>query len=100
MVYSAKKTGKEFDLKSGSKALLCLPLTFIAGKMMLVRGFVLGLDLHIAKPSSSPLKNTTKLYDFVAMTPYQLERSIEDLDKVKCLIVGGSPVLELSLIHI
>ena len=94
MVYSAKKTGKEFDLKSGSKALLCLPLTFIAGKMMLVRGFVLGLDLHIAKPSSSPLKNTTKLYDFVAMTPYQLERSIEDLDKVKCLIVGGSPVLE------
>ena len=94
MAYSAKLTGKQFNLKPGDKALLCLPLDFIAGKMMLVRALVLGLDLYITKPNRSPLKNFSKLFDFVAMTPYQLEKSIEHLNRVKCLIVGGSPVGE------
>lgn len=94
MAYSAKKTGERFNLKSGDKALLCLPLSFIAGKMMVVRALVLGLDLYIAKPNRSPLKNFSKPFAFAAMTPYQLEKSIECLNKVKCLIVGGSPVGE------
>ena len=95
MACSAKKTGKQFNLKPGDKALLCLPLTFIAGKMMIVRALVLGLDLYITKPSRSPLKNFSKSFDFAAMTPYQLEKSIEYLNKVKCLIIGGSPVGEV-----
>ena len=94
MVSSAKKTGERFNLKSGNNALLCLPLSFVAGKMMVVRALVLGLDLYITKPSRSPLKNLSKSFDFVAMTPYQLEKSIEFLNRVNCLIVGGSPVGE------
>jgi O-succinylbenzoic acid--CoA ligase len=49
-----------------------LPTKYIAGKMMFVRGFILGLDVDFVAPSSHPLHNDTK-YDFVAMVPLQLK---------------------------
>jgi len=92
MVDSALATGYFFDLQSKNTALCCLPLGFIAGKMMLVRAFILGLELDIVDPSSKPLQNIDKNYDFVAMTPMQAQNSIEKLHLVKKLILGGSKV--------
>ncbi len=92
MVNSALATRKFFDLDSGDTALNCLPVQFIAGKMMFIRAFVLGLKLHVVKPSSNPLQNTNKTYDFAAMVPFQVENVLEKLHHVKKLIVGGAPV--------
>ena len=94
MILSAKRTGAFLNLQSGNKALCCLPLDYIAGKMMVVRALVLGLDLYLIKPSKNPLKTFSFRFDFVAFTPYQLEHSIQHLDKIKTLIVGGGPINE------
>jgi O-succinylbenzoic acid--CoA ligase len=54
MVNSALATGDFFELSPGDKALYCLPTKYIAGKMMLVRSFILGLDIDFVAPSSHP----------------------------------------------
>lgn len=92
MVNSALATGEYFDLKEGNTTLLCLPADYIAGKMMLVRAMVLGLALDYVEPSSSPLNSISKSYDFVAMVPLQLEQSLQQIDLVDTLIVGGAAV--------
>ncbi len=90
MVNSTMATGEFFGLKAGDKALLCLPVDFIAGKMMLVRALVLGLQLDSVNPSSQPMVGNSKTYDFVAMVPLQLENSLEALHQIKTLIIGGA----------
>lgn len=92
MVNSALATGKFFNLFENTKALLCLPVNFIAGKMMLVRALTLGWELDFVEPISNPLKNNANNYDFSAMVPLQLENSLSDISKIKKLIVGGAPV--------
>jgi o-succinylbenzoate---CoA ligase len=92
MVNSAIATGAFFDLKEQTNALCCLPMKYIAGKMMLVRAMVLGWNLDIVPPSSSPLKTIEKGYDFVAMVPLQAENSIEKLHLIKKLLIGGATV--------
>ena len=94
MILSAKRTGKYLNLQAKEKTLCCLPLNYIAGKMMVVRALVLGLDLYLTKPSKNPLKTFPFNFDFVAFTPYQLEHSLKQLNKIKTLIVGGSPISE------
>lgn len=90
MRHSALATGEFFNLKSGDSALLCLPTQYIAGKMMFVRAAVLGLDLDYVNPCKEPLKNTEKIYDFVAMVPLQVQHSITQIEQCKILIVGGA----------
>ncbi len=92
MVNSALATGEFFGLQPGNTALLCLPATYIAGKMMLVRAMVLGLELDYVMPSSNPLNGMSKSYNFCAMVPLQLENSLDALDRIKILIVGGAPL--------
>ena len=98
MVRSAIMTGKFLKLKEGDKALLCLSTKFIAGKMMVVRAFVLGLDLIPVEPAGNPLQNIDSKFDFAAMVPAQvfnvfLEKDgIKKLNKIKNLIIGGGPV--------
>jgi O-succinylbenzoic acid--CoA ligase len=89
MVNSALATGDFFDLAPGNKVLQCLPVKFIAGKMMFVRGFILGLDMDFVAPNSTPLYNNDTEYDFVAMVPLQAQNSIKELKHVKKMIVGG-----------
>jgi O-succinylbenzoic acid--CoA ligase len=50
------------------------------------------LDLKVVEPSSNPLKNIDETIDFAAMVPLQLVNSLNDLDQVKTLIVGGGRV--------
>lgn len=92
MVQSAVVTGAYFNLPKSSKALLCMSPEFIAGKMMLIRALTLGWHLDVVEPSSSPLKNCNKKYDFTAMVPLQLHHSLNEIDKVKKIIIGGGSV--------
>ena len=92
MVDSALATGDFFDLQPGNKALQCLPVKYVAGKMMLVRAMILGLDLEFVAPSSHPLDHNEIDFDFVAMVPLQAQNSISQLKKVKKLIIGGAAV--------
>lgn len=90
MIQSALATGDFFGLEPRDKALLCLPVRFVAGKMMLVRSLILGLDLDIVTPSTEPLALNETKYDFVAMVPLQVQNSINALVNVKKLIIGGA----------
>mgnify|MGYP003147759610 FL=1 len=92
MINSAIATSRFFDLPEKTTALLCLPATYIAGKMMLVRAMVLGWQLDMVPPSSNPLDQVFKRYDFCAMTPFQLDNSVGRLHLIKKLIVGGGAV--------
>ncbi|WP_318308241.1 AMP-binding protein [Flagellimonas crocea] len=92
MVNSALATGAYFGLQPKQNALLCLPCTGIAGKMMLVRAMVLGLHLDYTEPSSNPMSSNNQVYDFVAMVPLQVQNSLDALNRIKQLIVGGAPI--------
>jgi O-succinylbenzoic acid--CoA ligase len=94
-INSAKATAIFFDLVAGDSALCCLPISFIAGKMMFVRAWVLGLKLDVIEPSSFPLERLPeKFYDFSAMVPLQLQNSISKMNQIKTLLVGGASVSE------
>ena len=92
MVESALATGDFFELQPGNKALHCLPVKYVAGKMMLVRAMILGLDLEFVAPSSHPLRHNEIDFDFVAMVPLQAQNSLTELKKVKKMIVGGAAI--------
>ncbi|MEM1258874.1 MAG: AMP-binding protein [Bacteroidota bacterium] len=92
MVNSALATGQYFDLKPEDAALLCLSTGHIAGKMMLVRAMVLGLQLDVVAPSSYPMAGIKREYDFVAMVPLQVKNSLAAMNRIKTLIVGGAPI--------
>lgn len=94
MKNSALATGEFFNLSEGTSALLCMSTDYIAGKMMLVRAMVLGWDLDVINPVSNPLSVNKKSYDFSAMVPLQLQNSIQDINRIKTLIVGGGVVSE------
>ena len=92
MRQSALATGKYFGLLENSKALLCLPLRYIAGKMMLVRAMTLGWWLQGTEPSVQLDLPGTTVFDFAAMVPFQVQNNLDKLDRIRNLIVGGAPV--------
>ncbi|MCX7986197.1 MAG: AMP-binding protein, partial [Bacteroidales bacterium] len=99
---SARRTQEFFGLRPKDSALLCLPAQYIAGKMMIVRAFVVGYNLMIVPPSSNPFVTLTTPIDFTAITPHQLAESFETLKhkQIRIIIVGGSeipPALESKL---
>lgn len=102
LVTSARLTAEVFGLEAGSRALLCLPGAFIAGKMMVVRAMVTGLDLHIMDPRGSVLDNleTTDRFHFAALVPLQLHRAVQE-DRIRVeeqfdtILLGGGPVSDV-----
>lgn len=98
MEASARATCRFLDLKSGDTALLCLPLDYIAGKMMVVRAETCGLRLISVRPSSHPLAGLPSAPDFAAMTPMQVwetmrvESERELLSQIGNVIIGGGAV--------
>ncbi|MFK8005116.1 MAG: AMP-binding protein [Saprospiraceae bacterium] len=104
MVASALKTGDYFNLQKNEKALLCLSPSYIAGKMMIVRAFVLGLDLVLVEPSGNPLRDTDfDEINFAAMVPLQALNSFQhkieyqQFRKIKNTIIGGGAVSKTLL---
>ncbi len=91
---SARMTNAYFGLDAKKTALLCLPASYIAGKMMLVRAIIGGFNLLVVEPTANPFENLSQKIDFAAITPYQLFHSVESLktNTVKQIIVGGSPI--------
>jgi len=81
-------------LSEGDFALICLPVEYISGKMMVVRSISRKLKLKIAEPSTTPLQNIDEQIEFCAMTPLQVENSLEKLHLIKNLIIGGASVSE------
>jgi O-succinylbenzoic acid--CoA ligase len=72
--------------------LLALPVHYIAGKMMVVRALLGGLDLQLREPSSRPLRSISGTIAFAAMVPLQIEESLihgDPLDLISKLLIGG-----------
>lgn len=98
MINSAALTGALFDAQDETLALCCLPLSYIAGKMMLVRAMQLGWHIDTVEPSLTPLDLATKRYDFTAMTPMQLSHSLDNIHKTRTVLLGGTAISD-SLIE-
>lgn len=94
MLHSAKMTCDILHLKKGDSALLCLPIEYISGKMMVVRAIERNLDLEVKIPSSQPLLNLKAETDFCAMSPLQVENSLDQIHLIKNIIIGGAAVSE------
>lgn len=101
MEASARITCDFLGLKEGDTALLCLPLDYIAGKMMVVRSLVRRLRLVPVEPSGHPLALPfSSEIDFAAMVPMQVWNSLRvpeqrcRLMQVHHLIIGGGAVDE------
>lgn len=93
MLHSALATAEYFKLQPGDKALHCLPARYVAGKMMLVRALLIGLELDILSPTAN-LEGLIpeKKYDFVALVPLQVQQNLNRLQQFKKVIIGGAPV--------
>ena len=94
MLDSAKMTCDFLDLKKENTALICLPIEYISGKMMVVRSLERKLKLIIKNPSTKPLKDLNEEIDFCAMTPLQVENSLDKIHFIKNIIIGGAAVSE------
>ncbi len=103
MEASARMTLDFLGLCEGDTALLCLPLDYIAGKMMVVRSLVGHLRLLPMPPSGHPLSSTSHplpLITFAAMVPMQVYNSMqvpeeyERLRQIRHLIIGGGAIDE------
>ena len=99
MVNSAIATADFFDLHPGDKVLHCLPTRYIAGKMMLVRSIIVGLEMDIMTPTSH-LDDLlpSKKYDFVALVPVQAQAGLDKLNQFKKIIIGGAKLSD-TLAH-
>lgn len=94
MIHSAKMTCNFLGLQEGDTAFLCLPVEYISGKMMIIRSLERKLKLMISEPSLKPLEKLHSETDFCAMTPLQVENSLDKIHLIKNLIIGGAAVSE------
>lgn len=94
--FSAQNTIDYFKLNEYSKALLCLPLTTIGGKMMVIRALMSNMKLVVQKATANPLKDQNQTYDFIAVNPMQLSNmlnhSLNELKQITTILVGGAPI--------
>lgn len=118
MKASARITCRFLGLEPGDTALLCMPLDYIAGKMMVVRSLTCGLRLLSVEPSGHPLSDPSQWHEvlpqsatllggeshtslsFAAMVPMQVYNTLrvpeerERLKQIHHLIIGGGAVDE------
>ncbi len=98
MEASARITCQFLGLKAGDTALLCLPLDYIAGKMMVVRSLVCNLRLVSVEPSGHPLATLHSAIDFAAMVPLQVYNTLQNTEErellmqIRHLIIGGGAI--------
>lgn len=102
LIQSALRTQQYLGLSANDTALLCIPARYIAGKMMIVRAFVIGYNLITVAPSANPFVQVSQPVDFTAITPHQLSESLNTLRKISIrnILVGGAeipPLLETKL---
>ena len=100
---SAQMTIDALALKPGYKSLVCISTDHIGGKMMLVRGMELGMDLYLVAPSSHINIKSLPGIDFVALVPLQVQALIQSdhgrdfMSSCRSIIIGGVTVEESLL---
>ena len=108
MLNSAHITCDFLGLKAGDTALLCMPLDYIAGKMVVVRSLERRMHLLSVTPSGHPLSDASlsqlavpdEEITFAAMVPLQVYNSLqipeenERLRRIRHLIIGGGAIDE------
>ncbi len=88
---SVQDTLQHWNLEPGTRAVLALPTSFVAGQAMVVRAVEGGWDLELVAPSSRP--SWRGQADFVALTPHQARGWVEHgTGSVRTLLLGGGPV--------
>ena len=98
LVASAQKTIDALSLKKDYKGLHCISADHIGGKMMLVRGIELDMNLYVIKPSADIPTTELPSIDFVAMVPLQLKTLLSSetgkqfLSNCKIVLVGGAAI--------
>jgi len=98
MIASAQLTGNWLHLAPNDVALLCLPIHYIAGAMVLVRALVLDLRVCIVEPNVNPLQGlapiSIQLASFVPNQWYTLLKEGVDLSTyfadAKGVLLGGA----------
>src|SRR5258706_12910853 len=87
MEVSARLTATALGLQSGYLALLCLDSRYIAGQMMLVRSFPIGMNIVAVEPSANPFDSIRPdlSIDFAAVVPYQLQSILDSTSGKKRL---------------
>lgn len=101
---SARITNRFFGIDRNSVLLLCLSVSYIAGKMMVVRALETGAELWVVPVCSHPLQEVEwiagRSVDLAAVVPMQMVVSLHDkkeaelFGKVRQLLIGGAPVSE------
>lgn len=98
MMQSARLTCEFLNLRINDTVLLCMPLQYIAGKMVVVRALVAGLNLILRTPSGHPLADIDMPLRFTAMVPLQVFNTLqvpqekERLSRTDILIIGGGAI--------
>ena len=101
MMASARMTLQFLGLQSGDTALLCMPLDYIAGKMVVVRSLVGNLSLTDVGAVGHPMADEAagdRFFDFAAMVPLQVYNSLgveeerRRLKNIRHLLIGGGAV--------
>lgn len=98
MCASARMTLSFLHIPRGATALLCMPLRYIAGKMMVVRAIEGGLRLLRQAPSATPDLTALPPIFFLAVTPMQAlallrnERQRTVFLRVPRIIIGGGAI--------
>jgi O-succinylbenzoic acid--CoA ligase len=100
MLNSARITCNFLHLHPGDRALLCMSLDYIAGKMMVVRSIERNLKLVCVEPSGHPMAGdeAREPFDLVAMVPLQVYNSLQvpeerrRLMQTRHLIIGGGAI--------
>jgi O-succinylbenzoic acid--CoA ligase len=104
---SAQRTLQFFKLKKNDRILHCLPMKYIAGKLMIVRALLGELDLYLTEPTTDFTFLKNKKFRFAAMVPNQVAKILkaetapgEFLGNIEKLLLGGSSIpasLEMTL---
>ena len=94
---SANLTAAALGLQKNNTSLVCLDTRYIAGIMMMVRSFEVGMNMIIVEPSPNPLEKIIKedVIDFTALVPLQLDTIMqsgqrEKLNQIKIALIGGA----------
>ena len=103
MLLSAQRTNNFIGLQPGDTAIICLPIHYIAGKMMVVRAIERQLNIIPLPPVANPLltleaESLPKKTALLAITPQQLHAIINHpesrnrLCHISHTIVGGAAI--------
>jgi len=98
VIASITQSQKAFNLTDQDTALLCLPMKYVAGQMMLYRALHLNMNLATAEPKIDLSQSYNSVVSFAAFIPPQIDHilstdeGIEWLKNIRVVLIGGGPI--------